>query len=399
MSVPADPSDPLDRDSDGVDDRGDSCPKEGLDGDLGFDAGSLHAPAVNTELRGSMLLLGGRIVAIGLNFLVQIMMVRFLTRGQYGSFSFAISATALAGNLNLLGLARSMSRFGPLYGEHKDSTRLAQAILATLGTIVAVGGIVVAGALVLNGAWQPLLTDDVLSQELLILVIALIPLTAIDAVLEVLAATFAGARAIFIRRHLLTPILRLGAVLTVMLLGKGPKTLAIFYQLAAFAGIVAYVLILAKALRKRDVRWRMPDLGAAKPVLGYGMSMLLLDFAGVSVLHLPAVFLEYFRGASAVAGLRAVVPLATLVLVVFQSMKLLYVPLAARSLERGGRVKLTHAYWSTAQWIGLLSFPIFAVSVFLSPFLWFCSSGSATRTPAPWRPSCRWAFTCTPLWG
>ncbi len=367
MSTPEDPVDPSDHDPDGVYDCGGACPEEGLEVDPGSKGESSHVPTVNTELRGSMLLLGGRVVAIGLNFLVQVMMVRFLTRGQYGSFSFAISATALAANLNMLGLARSMSRFGPLYGERKDTTHLVQAILAALGTILAVGGLVVAGAFLFNGAWQPFLTEDALSQELLVLLIALTPLTAIDAVLEVLAAAFAGARAIFLRRHLLTPILRLGAVVAVMLLGKGPKTLAICYQVAALVGILAYILILTKALRKRGVRWSMPNLGAAKPVLGYGMSMLLLDFAGVSVLHLPAVFLEHFRGASEVAGLRAVAPLATLVLVVFQSMKLLYVPLATRSLERGGRAELTHAYWSTAQWIGLLSFPIFALCVFLSP--------------------------------
>ncbi len=95
--------------------------------------------------------------------------------------------------------------------------------------------------------------------------------------------------------------------------------------------------------------------------------MLMLDVAGVSILHLPAVVLEFVRGASAVAGLRAVVPLATLVLVVFQSMKLLYVPLATRSFERGGRDQLTEAYWSASTWIGLLSFPVFAICVFLSP--------------------------------
>ena len=80
--------------------------------------------AVKTELRGSGLLLAGRFVAIGLNFLVQVLMVRFLTREDYGSLSFVLSATALAANLNLMGLARSMSRFGPLYGEKEDKSEL-----------------------------------------------------------------------------------------------------------------------------------------------------------------------------------------------------------------------------------------------------------------------------------
>lgn len=322
---------------------------------------------VKTELRGSGLLLAGRFVAIGLNFLVQVVIVRFLTREAYGSLSFVLSATALAANLNLLGLARSMSRFGPLYGEDRASSQLIGSIIVSLGTVTALGMGVVGAAFLFQGQWEGYLTDNLLSQELLLLLIALTPLTAIDAILEVVTAAFAGARAIFFRRHILTPVLRLAAVAAVILLGQGVRALAICYLIAAVVGVIAYVIILIPALKRHGATLRVPSSIPAGPVLGYGLSMLLLDVAGVSILHLPAVVLELVRGASEVAGLRAVVPLATLVLVVFQSMKLLYVPLATRSFERGGKDQLTQAFWSASTWIGLLSFPIFAVCVFLSP--------------------------------
>ncbi|QDV05199.1 Polysaccharide biosynthesis protein [Planctomycetes bacterium Poly30] len=322
---------------------------------------------VKSELRGSGLLLAGRFVAIGLNFLVQVVIVRFLTREAYGSLSFVLSATALAGNLNLMGLARSMSRFGPLYGEDRASGNLVGAILVSLGTVTALGMGVIGAAFLFQGHWEGYLTDNLLSQELLLLLIALTPLTAIDAILEVVTAAFAGARAIFFRRHVLTPVMRLGAVFLVILLGQGVRALAVCYLVTAVIGVLAYVAILIPALKEHGSKLKRPASWPAAPVLGYGLSMLLLDVAGVSILHLPAVVLEFVRGANEVAGLRAVVPLATLVLVVFQSMKLLYVPLATRSFERGGKGQLTEAYWSATTWIGLLSFPVFAVCVFLSP--------------------------------
>ncbi len=322
---------------------------------------------VQSGLRGSSMLLVGRVVAIGLNFLVQVLMVRFLAREDYGSFSFVLSLTALAANLNLLGLARAMSRFGPLYGEREDPKDLLGSIVVSLGLVSVLGFTLVALALVWNGQWQGWFTDNVLSRELLVLMVALIPLTAIDAILEVLAATFAGARAIFLRRHLMTPLLRLGAVILVMVLGRGPRALAVCYLVAAAIGVGAYGLVLYRALgprlRERPLRLALPY----REVLGYGASMLLVDVASVFTLHLPAVVLEVARGSSAVAGLRAVAPLATLTLVVFQSFKLLYVPLATRSFERGGREALTGAFWSATRWVALLTFPVFAVCVFLSP--------------------------------
>lgn len=323
--------------------------------------------AVKTELRGSGLLLAGRFVAIGLNFIVQVIIVRFLAREAYGSLSFVLSATALVANLNLMGLARAMSRFGPLYGEKKDSDDLMGSIVVALGVVATLGMGVVGAAFLFQGSWESHLTENLLSQELLLLMVALTPLTAVDAILEVLTAAFAGARAIFFRRHLLTPLMRLGAVLAVIFLGQGVRALAVCYVIMAAIGILAYVAILVPALRRHGAKLKLPSSLPTRPVLGYGLSMLLVDVAGVSILHLPAVVLEFVSGASAVAGLRAVVPLATLVLVVFQSMKLLYVPLATRSFERGGKDQLTEAFWSASTWIGLLSFPVFAVCVFLSP--------------------------------
>jgi O-antigen/teichoic acid export membrane protein len=78
------------------------------------------------------------------------------------------------------------------------------------------------------------------------------------------------------------------------------------------------------------------------------------------------LFLEYFRGTSDVADFKAVIPLAGLSLVVMQSFKYLYTPLAARLFARNDRVNINDLYWRTAIWIAIFSFPVFAVSFALS---------------------------------
>lgn len=320
---------------------------------------------LKTPFRGSSLLLAGRFVAIGLNLLAHVALVRLLSENEYGSLSFALALMGLVANANLLGLGRAMSRFGPLYDTPEDRPRALGSLFVALGAITLGGLLLLALGHAFDGRWQPHVTSGALSAQLVTMLLVLVPLTAIDAVLEVVAAHFAGARAIFFRRHLMTPLLRLAIIGLVALMGWGVKALAICYVVAAIVGILAYAIILRASFVERGIRRPRRSELPVRSVLGYGSSMLLVDLAGVSILHLPAVVLEMERGSDAVAALRAVTPLATLVLIVVQTFRLLYVPLATRSFEEGGAARLSQVYWAGARWLALLTFPIFAICAFL----------------------------------
>ncbi|MEL6431296.1 MAG: polysaccharide biosynthesis C-terminal domain-containing protein [Planctomycetota bacterium] len=323
------------------------------------------APALRRQVRGSSLLLAGRLVAIVLNLASHVALVRVLVPEDYGSLSFALALTGLVANVNLMGLARAMSRLVPLFDAPGTRARLGGALAVAVGTIALLGAVLLTLGVAFDGRWQPLFASNDTSARLLTLLLVLVPLTAVDAMLEVVAAATAGARAVFFRRHLMTPLLRLGLVLLAGFLGWSVETLALGYVAAGAVGVAAYALILRGALRERDV----PRPGRAdlplRSVWGYAAPMLVVDLAGVSILHLPAIALERFHGSAAVAGLRAVLPLATLVMVVMHSFRLLYVPLATRTNEEQGLEELSAVHWAAVRWIGILSFPVFAVAAFL----------------------------------
>jgi O-antigen/teichoic acid export membrane protein len=67
-----------------------------------------------------------------------------------------------------------------------------------------------------------------------------------------------------------------------------------------------------------------------------------------------------------VAEYRAIVPVAGLNLVVMQSFKSLYTPIAARMFARNDRQGINSMYWKTATWIALFSFPVFVVTFSLA---------------------------------
>ena len=66
--------------------------------------GTTHAERETTrQIRGSSLLLIGRSISLGINFLTQVLIVRALTKTDYGAFSYALSIVALGQMVITLG--------------------------------------------------------------------------------------------------------------------------------------------------------------------------------------------------------------------------------------------------------------------------------------------------------
>ncbi len=81
----------------------------------------------------------GRTMTMGVNFLVQIMIVRYLSQEDYGAFAYALSIVVLGQTLITFGLDRGVSRFLSIYDEHADYDRLLGTIVMVSGTILALG--------------------------------------------------------------------------------------------------------------------------------------------------------------------------------------------------------------------------------------------------------------------
>src|SRR5829696_735307 len=96
-----------------------------------------HAARLNKRhVRGSMLLLVGRLVSLVFTVLTQIVIVRALSKADYGVFAYAFTLTAAGRVLLSLGQGRLLSRFMAKYEEQKDFARMFGAILMAVGAIV-----------------------------------------------------------------------------------------------------------------------------------------------------------------------------------------------------------------------------------------------------------------------
>lgn len=321
------------------------------------------------NIRGSTLLLVGRMVMLGLNFGVQVLTVRYLTKSDFGAFSYALSFVSMAAIVSLFGLDKAIARFAPIYHEQHDYPRMFGTILLALLSIIALGVVVTGAVFLFQSAVVEHLGGDPLSVSLLLILIATAPIQALETYFQDMLAVFAKPRAIFFRRYIIGPALKLAAVLVVVVVKGSVAMLAAGYLIGSLLGLALYAAIMLNVMRSMGLleHFRFNALVfPAREIFGFSVPLLSTDLLHILKTSAVVLLLEFFRTSVDVAEFRAVVPVAGLNLVVMQSFKLLYTPMSARLFARNDRAGINALYWKTATWIALFSFPVFVVTFSLA---------------------------------
>jgi O-antigen/teichoic acid export membrane protein len=325
--------------------------------------------AAREHIRGSSILLFGRLISLGLNFGVQILTVRYLAKSDYGAFAYALSVVSMGASVALFGLDKAVARFIPIYEERQQYGKMFGTMLLSLGTIFAFGVAMVSIFIGAQGLLTGRFITDPLAVSLLVIMIALAPTQALDSWFQGLFAVFAKPQAIFFRRHVLGPGLKLLAVLAVILTQSNVFWLGAGYLIGGLLGVATYAVMLVQVLKSKGLwtkfsprRLKWP----AREVYGFSVPLLTTDAMNILKSNMVVILLEYFATTVQVAEFQAVWPVARLNLFVMQSFKYLFTPLAARLFAREDMEGVNDLYWKTATWIALFSFPLFAVSFSLA---------------------------------
>lgn len=312
-----------------------------------------------SQVRGSTLLLGGRLIGLALGLVIQLLLVRLLAKDDYGAFAWCLSIVTVAQALVPLGLDRIDTRYLAMFDERGDDRRVVGVVVTEALTIAAVGVLLFVIVLFWHSRFSPGIAPSQTAADLLVLMILLAPLGAIDALVMQVFATFAGARAVFFRRYLLEPGLRLAAIVTVFLVGGGVYGLTVGYVLASLVGVALYTAAGVALLRRIGVLGALDgrvDL-PLRELFRDGVPMLTSTLVWVAAMAAPTIVLGAVGTAEEVAALRAVGPIAALTTVAAMAFVVLFPPLLARQWERGdtGAVRLT--YWRTALWVTVGGYP------------------------------------------
>jgi O-antigen/teichoic acid export membrane protein len=318
-----------------------------------------------SHVRGSALLLVGRVLSMVFTILTQVLVVRSLSRSEYGAFAYALVIVSAGRTLLSLGQGKLLSRFMSTYEEQRDYARMFGSMALAVLTIVATSIVLLLGLYLFAEDLGAAAIDDPQAVQVLLILMFLAPMEALDQVFVSLFAVFTRARAIFFRKYLLTPGLRLLVVLFLVVLDADVVFLAIGYVVTQLLGLFIYAPLLVRALRERGLmqHFRVRRMVLPfKSVFSFSIPTMTSELVYLSMHTGSVILLGMHGGTVAVAGYRAVFPAARLNQFVWQTFVTLFLPMSARLYERGDHSGLRRTYWSTALFLAVLTFPVFAMT-------------------------------------
>ncbi|HZM15512.1 MAG TPA: oligosaccharide flippase family protein [Candidatus Krumholzibacteria bacterium] len=318
---------------------------------------------VRRQLRGSSLLLLGRFLSRGINFFSQLLIVHTLTTQSFGAFAYGLAVVAFWDGLSSFGLNKSITRFVPIYHERGDHARVRGAILLVLAGIACTSLIAIATVYLAPGLLSRMVRERG-PLDLLLILIFLVPVDALDEFLLGLFACFARPKAIFFRKHVLAPSLKLGVVVLLVLLHADAHFLARGYVTASIVGVSIYSLLFLRLFRRQGLLGARGDGVSipAREMFAFTLPLLSTNLVPMVMHSIATLILGYYHQSTEVAMYRVVLPAAQLNNIVVASFGILFTPIAARLFARGDREGMRALYWRSTVWMAVLSFPVFALT-------------------------------------
>src|SRR4051794_21957017 len=206
-----------------------------------------------THVRGSTLLLLGRGLTLLITTATQVVIVRALTKTEFGGFAYALALAGAGQTLLSLGQGRLLSRFMAKYEEQRDYGRMFGSMLLAVATISVTSTIAIAAMFLAHDALIGSAVRDPATTRVVLILVFLGPLEALDQVFVSLFVVFSRPKAIFFRKYLLTPLLRLVIVVVLSLTGASVTYLAIGYLAAGVFGLFVYLAVSIRMLRERGL--------------------------------------------------------------------------------------------------------------------------------------------------
>ena len=327
------------------------------------------AGASARHIRGSSLLLFGKVISVGIGLATQVALVRYLDKADFGAWGYAISVISFFGTICTLGLSRSQTRFIPLYHEKGEFDRVFGTIALMLITIISTSILIISAIFLAPDVITKLVGGDAQPVTLLFVMIFLVPVEAVDRVFEGLFASFNDARTIFIRRHILSPLFRLVVVLLLIGLEQSVIFVAYGYLSAAILGVLIYFGAFLRMARREALlaNFRLNHIDIpAREIFTFSLPLMTSDLLSVLMHTSDTLLLGYFHDAEVIASYQAILPTVRINVMVMMSFSLLFTPMAARLFANDDRDGINALYWRTAIWLAVLTFPMLILTFSLA---------------------------------
>ncbi len=317
------------------------------------------------HVRGSSLLLVGRVFSMVVNMGFQVLLVRYLSRSDFGVIAYGLTVASFVQIVVSLGQERSVSRFLVFYEEERRPDLVAGTLALYALSVSVLGALSFGVTLAIGDALVGGL-DSPSAAAVVAILVFVAPLDSIDMMMQNTFAAFSRTRQIFLKKYIVNPLVKLSAVLLAVVTGQSVEFVAATFVLASVVGVSIYAVNLPAVLRERGISIRPLRERVTLPTAD------VLRFS-VPLVSSPLVWTAFGLGTSTVlawsfdsvevADFRATWPAARLNMVVSSTFSVLFLPTLARHVAKGDEPVVRSSYWRTSAWVAVLTMPVFLATV------------------------------------
>lgn len=290
-----------------------------------------------------------------------LLVTRLITSSTYGVFTLSLSIITMTQGVLSLNLNRSLDYYIPNFLSKNEPER-AKAVLMNVLTISMVTSFAGScGLFLLRYDISKAFNDPRLVQSLALFAWA-IPLLTLN---KVLFDLFKGIKVLRFRtyvRDLTDPVVRLGAVVVLVLLGGELVGIVGAHMLGlAIAGLVGVVLVYRKVDWVSTGSFGEISRGS---LISYSLPLMFAGAIYMLIGQIDYFVIGYYRDTAEVGQYRVGFFLAVNLLIVLRSLTPVFKPMIVEA--RGDDTLLGHRYRTATRWSTLLTIPI-AISFLAAP--------------------------------
>ncbi|MCJ7479051.1 MAG: flippase [Candidatus Nanohaloarchaeota archaeon QJJ-7] len=305
---------------------------------------------------GSAAIIAGFAIGIVLQYLIKVVLARFLGPGSYGVFVQGLALVQAAAILSLFGLHMSLPRFISYY-KGKKERRLIGETAGTALSIVIPSAIVVSSVLYLSSRWisATVFSEPALVQPLQIFALSVLPLS-----LFYLAVGFIrgrqNARYKVYLDDLLFPGVELVLVLVFFGLGYGVEGAISAYLISVSAVVIASYWLYRKLA---DGGFKVSKKTARK-LLFFSWPLFILSILTMASKWIDVLMMGWLKESVQVGVYEVAFAVAGVLPLFLSSLKYMFLPVISELYGKGDLGEILELYRTSTRWIFTLVLPLFA---------------------------------------
>ncbi len=313
--------------------------------------------------KGSGIILLGTCIGIIMGLLTRVIIVRYISKADYGLFSLSLVIVNILTTVALIGFREGIPRYISYFRGKEDIKRIWGTIRASVQVTASLSIL-----LLIIAFFSAEFISNTLNLPGLAPVIRVLSfIIPFNAVTDILLSIFRGIEQTKPKvyfRDILMYLLRLPLIGLCVLLGWSLMGVLYAYLISSIMLTTALGVYAAKQIPR--VIPKTVVLSMKKEVIYFSLPLLGASILGMLVTWTDTLMLGFFKTPEIVGLYNVAFPLATYISMILGAIAFIYFPVVSRLYSKNLLKDIKNVYASVTKWIYVFSFPLFLL-LFLTP--------------------------------